>query len=118
MHYYKDLGDGHLMEIIGGDIPADAIESAEPIVYEPPIVPVAKPYVPTDTELLARAKQSKLWRIKELLTATDYKCLKFVDGELTESEYTETKAYRAGLRAAYNAVEAAVSVAEVDAVEV
>jgi len=74
--------------------------------------------VPTGADLLASAKAAKLAKIRELIAATDYKCLKFVDGALTEAEYAETKAYREALRDAYNAVEAADTVAAVEAVAV
>lgn len=65
---------------------------------------------------LANAKTAKQNRIKALLTATDYKCLKFVDGDLSAEEYAAVKAYRTALRTAYNAVEAATTVEEVEAV--
>ena len=44
-------------------------------------------------------------RLKAKLSATDYKCLKYVDGALTESEYAEVKAYRAELRRKINELE-------------
>ena len=56
MHYYKDLGNGHLKEIIGGEIPDDAIVSVEPIVFTLPVVPVPEPYVPTPEELAAQTR--------------------------------------------------------------
>ena len=76
-----------------------------------------RPIVPTDAEVLSEAKRAKLAEIKSLISATDYKCLKFVDGALTAEEYAETKAYRESLRDAYNAVEAAASVSEVESIE-
>jgi len=57
--------------------------------------------VPTQEELNA----SKISRLKAKLSATDYKCLKYVDGALTEEEYAEVKAYRAELRAKINELE-------------
>lgn len=44
-------------------------------------------------------------RLKAELSATDYKCLKYVDGALTEQEYAEIKAYRASLRQRINELE-------------
>ena len=41
-------------------------------------------------------------RLKSELASTDYKCLKYVDGALTEEEYAEVKEYRAKLRAKIN----------------
>ena len=43
---------------------------------------------------------------KAELASTDYKCLKFVDGALTEEEYAPIKAQRAKLREEINELEA------------
>lgn len=56
---------------------------------------------PTQEELNA----VEVERIKAELSATDYKCLKYVDGALTAQEYAETKAYRAELRRKINELE-------------
>jgi hypothetical protein len=61
-------------------------------------------------------KAEKLAEIKALLADTDYKCLKFADGALTAEEYAETKAQRATYRAAYNQIEAATTLDEINAV--
>lgn len=57
---------------------------------------------PTQEELNAM----EIERLKAELSATDYKCLKYVDGALTDEEYAEVKAYRAELRARINELEA------------
>lgn len=57
-----------------------------------------------------------LAEIKNTITATDYKCLKFVDGALSEDEYAETRTHRAALRAIYNTVETATDIASITAV--
>lgn len=57
---------------------------------------------PTQEELNA----VEIERLKAELSATDYKCLKYVDGALTDEEYAEVKAYRAELRAKINKLEA------------
>jgi len=59
------------------------------------------PYVPTQAEINA----GKIAELKAELSATDYKCLKFVDGALSAEEYAEVKAYRAELRAKINELE-------------
>lgn len=64
--------------------------------YEVVVIPQ-----PTQAELNAR----EIERLKAELSATDYKCLKYVDGALTESEYAEIKAYRADLRRQINELE-------------
>lgn len=56
---------------------------------------------PTQEELNA----IEIERLKAELSATDYKCLKYVDGVLSENEYAEVKKYRASLRAKINELE-------------
>lgn len=70
------------------------------------------------SKALAIAQAAKKVTIEKLIAETDYKALKHADGALTDDEYATTKAYRANLRAAYNAVEACTTVAEVDAVTI
>lgn len=60
-------------------------------------------FLPTQEELNAE----EVVRLKGELASTDYKCLKYVDGALTEQEYAEVKAYRASLRARINELERA-----------
>ena len=56
---------------------------------------------PTQEELDA----IEVERLKAELAATDYKCLKYIDGALTEEEYAEVRAHRAELRARINELE-------------
>lgn len=56
---------------------------------------------PTQEELNA----VEIERLKGELASTDYKCLKYVDGALTDEEYAEVKAYRASLRKQINELE-------------
>lgn len=56
---------------------------------------------PTQEELNA----IEVERLKAELSATDYKCLKYVDGALTEEEYAEIRAQRAELRRRINELE-------------
>lgn len=69
---------------------------------------------PTPEELLENAKQIKLNDIKNQLSSTDYKCLKFVDGEISQEEYALTKELRKELRQKYNTVENATTIEEVN----
>lgn len=48
------------------------------------------------------AVNEEIWKLKQKLADTDYKCLKYVDGALTDEEYAEVKAYRAELRQRIN----------------
>ena len=56
---------------------------------------------PTQEELNA----VEIAKLKEELAGTDYKCLKYIDGALSEEEYAEVRAYRAELRDKINALE-------------
>jgi hypothetical protein len=62
------------------------------------VVPVPEP---TQEEKNA----AEIERLKAELASTDYKCLKYVDGALTDEEYAEVKEYRASLRARINELE-------------
>lgn len=53
----------------------------------------------------APTQEAEIERLKAELAATDYKCLKYVDGALTEKEYAEVRAYRSELRAKINMLE-------------
>lgn len=125
MHYYKDLGNGFLQEIIGGEIPEDAIESAEPIVYIPPIEPIVEPYIPTAAELLQQAKQSKLWQIESKLVELDRYLPRALEDFFTGENYNTNKlpqiqqdrlAEKVALRGKHAAVEAAGSVEVVEGI--
>lgn len=72
----------------------------------------------TDADKLATLKASTLSAIKAKLADTDYKCLKYVDGELTEAEYADVKVERHNLRVAYNAIQATTTLAELNTIEV
>ena len=56
---------------------------------------------PTQEEI----NEAEIQRLKSELASTDYKCLKYVDGVLSDEEYAEVKAYRAELRARINELE-------------
>lgn len=51
---------------------------------------------------LEEINEAEIQQLKAELSATDYKCLKYVDGAISESEYAEVKAYRAELRQKIN----------------
>ena len=68
------------------------------------VEPEPAPYEPTEEEI----RQQKIAELKMELSATDYKCLKYVDGALTDEEYAEVRAYRAELRANINELEGGI----------
>ena len=68
----------------------------------------------TDTETFNELKTAKLADIKAKLSATDYKRMKYDDGDLTAEEYGTIKAERHNLRTAYNAIEAATTIEEIN----
>jgi len=74
--------------------------------------------LPTAEEILADAKLEKQSILKSALSATDYKTLKYTDGDITADEYAPIKTYRKALRDAYRAIEVAGTVAEVEAVTI
>lgn len=43
--------------------------------------------------------------LKQLLTSTDYKAIKYSEGLISDIEYAETKLYRQNLRAQINQLE-------------
>ena len=59
------------------------------------------PYVPTQEEINA----GKIAELKQKLAETDYKCLKYVDGAISDEEYAEVRAYRTELRRKINELE-------------
>lgn len=64
-----------------------------------------KPHVPTEEEKAKFEIQKQIVAKKAELAKTDYKCLKFIDGSLTEEEYAPIKAARQTLRDEINALE-------------
>lgn len=70
-------------------------EDGEGVVELPPSEPPAE-------ELVAELKAE--------LSATDYKCLKWMEGELTDDEYAPIKERRQGLRDRINELEGSLNV--------
>lgn len=54
------------------------------------------------------AIRTQISDLKAELSATDYKCLKHVDGALTDEEYEPVKLHRAELRARINELESSL----------
>lgn len=50
--------------------------------------------------------ESEIRGLKQILAGTDYKCLKYADGALTDAEYEETKVQRQSLRDKINELQA------------
>lgn len=68
----------------------------------------------TTEEILNTTKAAKLADIKAKLSATDYKRMKYDDGDLTAEEYEPIKVERHNLRSTYNAIEAATTIEEIN----
>ena len=68
----------------------------------------------TDAETFATLKSSKLSDIKAKLSATDYKRMKYDDGDLSAEEYEPVKVERHNLRVAYNNIENATTIEELN----
>ena len=58
-------------------------------------------------EMNTRAEQinGEITALKQLLTNSDYKALKYSEGLISDIEYAETKNYRENLRAQINQLE-------------
>jgi hypothetical protein len=54
----------------------------------------------------------EIYALKSLLADTDYACLKYAEGALSEEDFADTKARRAEWRAKINALEAELAAAE------
>lgn len=50
--------------------------------------------------------EGEILALKQLLEATDYKTLKYLEGYISETEYKEIKKYRESLRQKINELEA------------
>ncbi len=53
-----------------------------------------------------RAIESEIAGLKQILTSTDYKALKFAEGQISATDYKETKQQRQALRDKINELEA------------
>lgn len=63
-------------------------------------------YIPyTEEELQQRRTKKRIDELKAFLYDTDYKAIKYAEGELTEEEYTETRDLRRAYRAEINKLE-------------
>ena len=72
-------------------------------------------YVKTEEELLKEERERKneelrfqIYDLKAQLAASDYKTLKYAEGELSEEEYAETKELRKGLREQINQLQSQI----------
>lgn len=50
--------------------------------------------------------ESEITGLKQILASTDYKALKYAEGQITENDYEETKQERQSLRDKINELEA------------
>jgi len=125
MRYYYKKTDGSAYlslrdSLLQYKIVEDGIneETGEPITHEETFLPEGYVEI-TEQEFEEHQFSQELTkeqlRVKEIynqinikkaeLAATDYKCLKFIDGELTEEEYLPVKQHRAELRQQINELE-------------
>ena len=59
----------------------------------------------TEDEKLIEQYQSEIISLKKYLSDTDYKAIKFAEGEITESDYQEVKSQRHDARVRINELE-------------
>lgn len=69
-----------------------------------------KGYAPQKTEsmILIEQYQSEIIELKKYLSDTDYKAIKFAEGEIAESDYQEVKAQRHDARVRINELESLI----------
>lgn len=71
-----------------------------------------KPRVLTEAEKNNIYIRAQINELKQLLSDTDYKCLKYVDGALTEEEYLPVKQLRQNYRDQINELERQLVISE------
>ena len=62
----------------------------------------------TEDEKLIEQYQSEIVKLKKYLSDTDYKAIKFAEGELSEETYREDKSQRHDARARINELESSI----------
>ena len=62
----------------------------------------------TESMILIEKYQSEIVELKKYLVDTDYKAIKFAEGEITESDYQEVKLQRHDARARINELESLI----------
>ena len=62
----------------------------------------------TEDEKLIEQYQSEIVELKKYLSDTDYKAIKFAEGEITESDYQEVKSQRHDTRVRINELESMI----------
>ena len=69
-----------------------------------------KGYAPQKTEsmILVEQYQAEIIELKKYLSDTDYKAIKFAEGEITESDYQEVKSQRHDARVRINELESLI----------
>ena len=69
-----------------------------------------KGYAPqkTDSMILIEQYQSEIVELKKYLSDTDYKAIKYAEGEITENDYQEVKAQRHDARVRINELESLI----------
>ncbi len=70
----------------------------------------------TDEEKLTVAKNTKMMELQGLLNQTDYQTIKYAEGAITAEQYADLKVQRTAWRAAYNAVQSAVTLDALNAI--
>ena len=62
----------------------------------------------TESMILIEQYQSEIISLKKYLSDTDYKAIKFAEGEITESDYQEVKSQRHDARTKINELESMI----------
>lgn len=107
-YYYKKKGENYYLSLksaLPEDQLADYDELDEETYNEQTKVEV-EPYEPTASDLRKEEIRERIVELKGLLASTDYKAIKYAEGEMDAEEYAPTKIQRASWRAEINSLEA------------
>ena len=138
MYYYKFEGDTLTHTLIADAKPNGYVDFGEMIdwtkkhmvdgeLQDVPLPPAPEPYAPTDAELLAQAKQSKLWQIESKLIELDRYLPRALEDFFAAENYNGKKLpqvqqdrllEKVALRGKREAVDAAGTIEEVEGAEV
>lgn len=97
-------------DVVSFALPAGSVEKADIIAH------FDYYYQKAAAEELKQAKEFKEGQVQLLLTGSDYKPHKVIDGAMTEEEYAPWKALRQEWRDAINAIRAAKDMDELEAI--
>jgi hypothetical protein len=74
------------------------LSQTPPVIVDIPQAEIAEREAQRAARIAAAQKARQISDLKRQLTATDYKAIKYAEGQYTDAEYAETRAAREALR--------------------